>query len=252
MHQSFINVYIGVLHFSDIMKVAANLLFLILIQNSFAQVNAPIIKINHSEDFEVTGKGGNEAWEATQWVTLYASDQQEQRQTRFKMLYSGSGIYFLFQNEDKILSASKTSDFDRLWLEDVVEVFLWPDTTETLYFEYEISPLNVELPLLVPNIDNKFLGWLPWQYEGSRKVKHFTHVEGEKKPNGEIRSWTAEFFIPFTLLSPLRNVPPTRGMKWKANMYRLDYDNNEITRWHWSKTETNFHQYSKFGTVVFN
>ena len=46
------------------------------------------------------------------------------------------------------------------------EVFLWPDERDPIYFEYEISPLGRELPILVPNLDGKFLGWRPWHYEG--------------------------------------------------------------------------------------
>ena len=35
-----------------------------------------------------------------------------------------------------------------LWNEDVFEVFLWTDERYPVYFEYEISPLNHELPIL--------------------------------------------------------------------------------------------------------
>lgn len=127
-----------------------------------------------------------------------------------------------------------------------------PDTTETIYFEYEISPLNYELPLLVPNLDNKFLGWIPWQYTADRQVIHFTHVTGEEKKSGsKITAWHAEFFIPYALLAPLRNVPPTRGTIWRGNMYRLDYDETVAVRWHWKPVETNFHQFAKFGKLIF-
>jgi hypothetical protein len=152
-----------------------------------------------------------------------------------------------------LLTATKTKDFDRLWLEDVNEVFLWTDTTETTYFEYEISPLNYELAILVPNFDGKFLGWLPWEYEGQRKIKHSTFIEGgEKKSGSKIENWYAEFFIPYALLNPLRNVPAKKGMVWRANMYRIDHDGDKPSRWSWRKTETNFHQYSRFGKLIFD
>ena len=37
-----------------------------------------------------------------------------------------------------------------LWNEDVFEVFLWTDERYPVYLEYEISPLNHELPILDP------------------------------------------------------------------------------------------------------
>jgi len=83
-----------------------------------------------------------------------------------KVLYSPKGLYVLFDAGDKKLTAKIEKDFENLWEEDVFEVFLWTDEKHATYFEYEISPLNVELPILVPNFDDKFLGWLPWHYEG--------------------------------------------------------------------------------------
>ena len=210
------------------------------------------ITVKFTDDFKLSGDGKNKAWENASWIMLSASETNEPRKTRFKVLYSSSGIYFLFHNEDEFLTASKTADFERLWLEDVAEVFLWPDTTETVYFEYEISPLNYELPILIPNFEGKFLGWLPWEYEGERKTKHFTSVEGGKKETGsKITAWYAEFFIPYALMSPLKNVPPKKGSTWRANMYRVDHDNKKAVRWYWKKPETNFHQFTKFGVLVF-
>ena len=209
------------------------------------------ITVKHATDFELSGDGKNKAWDATSWVDMGPSER-DRRKTQFKTLYSNTGIYFLFRNEDALLTATKTADFEKLWLEDVVEVFLWPDTTETVYFEYEISPLDYELPLIVPNFDGKFLGWIPWQYTGDRKIKHLTHIDGgEKKSGSKMTAWYAEFFVPYTLLSPFRNVPPQKGAVWRANMYRLDYDQPTTVRWYWNRTQTNFHQYQKFGTLIF-
>ena len=58
--------------------------------------------------------------------------------------------------------------FADLWTEDVVEIFFWPDEEMPVYFEYELSPRNYELPILVPNKAGSFLGWRPWKYEGER------------------------------------------------------------------------------------
>ena len=90
-----------------------------------------------------------------------------------------------------------------------------------MYFEYELSPLNYELPILVPNFKGKFFGWRPWHYEGNRKTKHATHVI---KDRDIVTGWTAEFFIPYTLLTPMTNVPPKSGSRWRANFYRIDHD----------------------------
>ncbi len=77
------------------------------------------------------------------------------------MLYSKTGVYVLFEGADKRITATKSEDYLDLWTEDVYECFFWTDERHPIYFEYEISPLGFELPILVPNFDGKFLGWRP-------------------------------------------------------------------------------------------
>jgi Carbohydrate family 9 binding domain-like len=211
----------------------------------------PII-VKKTKDFELTGDGKDKSWEATSWVTLPQWGGTPALETKIKALYSDKGIYFLFYCQDEVLTSSNRADFDKLWEEDVVEVFLWPDTTETVYFEYELSPFNSELPILVPNLHGKFLGWRPWQYEGERKTRHLTKIEGGSRAKGsKIKGWYAEFFIPYALLEPLGNVPPRDGTEWRANMYRVDYDHPPDSEWSWKKPGDSYHNFRKFGKLVF-
>jgi hypothetical protein len=213
------------------------------------QPDTALWTIKKTKDFRITGDGSATAWNSTNWLTLpQRSNTNIQYQTQIKLLYSDSGIYCLFDCGDKKITATLKEDFLNLWTEDVVEAFFWTDETTPIYFEYELSPLNYELPILVPNFKGDFLGWLPWHYEGNRKTQHATHVN---KDDTSAASWTAEFFIPYTLLKPLQNVPPQKGTKWRANFYRLDYDNG-ATQWSWQLTRTNFHDYERFGTIVFD
>jgi hypothetical protein len=153
--------------------------------------------------------------------------------------------------KDSQLTATMTKDNLDLWNEDVFEVFLWPDESQPVYFEYEISPLGYELPILVPNF-GKQKGWLPWHYEGNRKIKKAISINGgEQKSKASIAGWTAEFFIPYELLQPLLNVPPKAGATWRANFYRMDYDDGHSTGWNWAPIGRSFHEYQKFGTLVF-
>ena len=101
--------------------------------------------------------------------------------TRFKMLYSNTGLYFLMDGTDRKLTATMNEDFMDLWNEDVFEVFLWTDERYPVYFEYEISPLNRELPILVPNFGGQFLGWRPWHYEKDRLTRKATSVTGGQR-----------------------------------------------------------------------
>jgi predicted TIM-barrel fold metal-dependent hydrolase len=210
------------------------------------------LRVRPTEDFEVTGEGKAEAWKKVDWEPLHKRTAAgHPYETRIKLLYSKKGIYVLMDATDKKITATR-KDFENLWEEDVFEVFLWPDERDSLYFEYEISPLNYELPILIPNMEGKFLGWRPWHYEGERKIRKATScVGGARKSGAAVEGWKAEVFIPYDLLTPLRNVPPKPGTRWRANFYRVDYDDGKTTSWDWARVGPSFHEYKKFGTLVF-
>jgi hypothetical protein len=156
------------------------------------------------------------------------------------------------EGTDQVLTASLEDDFEDLWNEDVFEVFLWTDERFPIYFEYEISPLDRELPILVPNFDGKFFGWRPWHYDGDRKTKKgVSIVGGPQRAGAPIRGWRAEVFFPYDLLKPLPNVPPGPGTRWRANFYRVDYDGGQSTSWDWARVGPSFHEFTKFGTLLF-
>ena len=217
------------------------------------QAERPRLTIPRTADFEVTGAGDNTAWKIVDWTTLRRRQADgHPYETRFKMLYSDTGLYFLMDGTDRKLTATMTDDFMDLWHEDVYEVFLWTDERYPVYFEYEISPLNKELAILVPNFGGEFLGWRPWHYEKDRVIRKATTVTGgPKQSNADIQGWRAEFFIPYALLKPLQNVPPKPGTRWRANFYRMDHDSGTRTQWEWAPVGNTFHEYQKFGELIF-
>ena len=154
-------------------------------------VGRPTYRVARTTDFEVTGEGQAPAWDKAKWLTLVSRNNEgDAPESRVKALYSDRGLYVLFDGADQKLSAKLGEDFQNLWTEDVFEFFVWPDQQDPVYFEYEISPLGFELPILVPNVQGKFLGWRPWHYDGERRIAKGTSVRGGKKESGsEISGW---------------------------------------------------------------
>jgi hypothetical protein len=128
-------------------------------------------------------------------------------------------------------------------------MFLWPDESFPIYLEYELSPLNYELAILVPNLNGHASGWTPWNYKGAKKTRKATKIYYDN--NQVPREWIGEFFIPYALMRPLQNVPPAKGTTWRANVYRIDYDESESSYWSWQPVNNNFHEFQKYGTFVF-
>jgi predicted TIM-barrel fold metal-dependent hydrolase len=225
----------------------------------FGRVDAPqkpadkVLRIQQTEDFAVNGAGDAPAWKKAAWepLNLRRSDGH-QYQTRVKMLYSPTGLYVLMEAEDTTITAAMKENFLNLWEEDVFEFFLWPDERYPVYFEYEISPLGFELPIIIPNFGGEFLGWRPWKYSGQRKTQKATTVIGGPKQSGaKVTGWKAEVFVPYDLLKPLQNIPPQPGTLWRANFYRVDYDEGKTTSWDWARVGSSFHEFEKYGTLIF-
>jgi hypothetical protein len=223
------------------------------ISYSYAQQNdSTSYLIKRTDDFQVNGAGDHANWTKTAWVPITVQETANRPlTTKTKVLYSGTGLYFLFQCDDEKLTATILEDFGTLFKEDVVEVFLWPDPSVPIYFEYEVSPLNYELPIMIPNIKGRSAALKPWHYQGANKTQHATSVQGgERASNATVKGWTAEFFIPYRLLNPLVASVPASGTKWRGNLYRIDYDKGYQT-WSWKKTSGSFHEYERYGTLVF-
>ncbi|MGO9111051.1 MAG: amidohydrolase family protein [Thermoguttaceae bacterium] len=224
--------------------------------NTPAGASAPgakILKVPRTDDFEITGDGSSAAWRKTSWEPLNKRPGAgPAHRSQFKVLHSPTGLYVLFNGADRKLTATIADDFADLWNEDVFEFFLWPDERQTVYFEYEISPLNRELAILVPDFYGRQFGWRPWHYEGPRKTRKATSVSGGvAKPGADISGWTAEVFIPYALLEPLGNVAPRANTRWRANFYRVDHDDGRVTAWDWSRVGPSFHEFDRFGVLEF-
>lgn len=204
------------------------------------------------EDFELLGTSSGRTWESVPWHPLTRVTGGSTYQSRFKLAWSTAGIYGLADFEDETLTCQHRQDFDDIFHDDVVEAFFWPAESRPLYLEYELSPLGRELPILVPNDGGSFMGWRPWHYEGDRKTRTATHVcGGPAEPGATVTGWSAEFFIPFTLFRGIAR-PASVGDCWRANIYRIDYDQTPSTQWAWCPdTGGNFHWYERFGTIEF-
>ena len=206
------------------------------------------LPVQPTADFKIAGDGSASFWNYAEWIPLSPREgPRSYYQTKVKLLYSPKGIYCLFFCQDSKITATLKEDFTNLYNEDVVEIFFWPDESVPVYFEYELSPYNYELPIMVPNLKGKFFGWRPWHYEGDRVTRRGARIAKDEKG---VTSWTAEFFIPFLLLTPLVTTPPQKASRWRANMYRIDYDEG-ISEWSWQLTRKNFHDYENFGTIEF-
>ncbi|RPJ56270.1 MAG: hypothetical protein EHM24_30595, partial [Acidobacteria bacterium] len=88
-------------------------------------VERPRLAVGPADDFDVTGSGEHAAWRQAEWTRMARREPDNHPyETRFKMLYSATGLYVLMEGSDRLLTATMSEDFADLWNEDVFEVFL--------------------------------------------------------------------------------------------------------------------------------
>ena len=212
--------------------------------------------VKKCNDFNVTGKGTDPEWSKTEWHPLTKLDEGgKPNASKFKILYSATGIYVLFQGDDEKITTKAYKDFESIFNGDVFEVFFHTDPAGVVYFEYEVNHLGKELILTISNINNKFLGWIPRHNEGVHRTgiqKQVEVVGGNKEINSSISSWSAEIFFPYSGLGLLPRVPPASGTFWNANFCRLDYDTGSMIKWSWTPSiKKSFHELDKFRSIKF-
>ncbi len=207
-------------------------------------------------DFDISGKGNHEEWTKAGWNTLTKLDAGgKDFESKFKILYSSTGIYILFSGQDDQITTKAYEDQGNLFFDDVFEVFLHPDPAVPVYFEYEINAMNKQLALMISNVSGQRKSWGPWHHEGKDEsgIRRKVNAEGGlQKINGKIESWSAEIFFPYAALGILPKTPPRRGDVWNANFCRLDYDTGNSIKWSWTPSiKTSFHELEKFRSIIF-
>lgn len=212
--------------------------------------SSPLI-VHKCDDFAINGKGDQSAWAGTDWVALTKLDSSDLRYpTRFKIIYSSTGIYVLFTGTDKKITTKDFKDFESIFNGDVFEVFFHPDPTVPVYYEYEVNAMGRELILAISNLTGQnFQSWIPKR----SSVKKMVDIKGGPQAiNADIESWSAEIYFPFGALGILPHVPPSKGNEWHANFCRLDYDSGKMVKWSFSPNiKTSFHELEAFYTIKF-
>ena len=139
--------------------------------------------------------------------------------TRFRGLWTDTAMFVRFDAADDEPWHTMTNRDDHIWEEEVVEIFLDPESKGIDYAELEISPANVVCDLIVRR---------PWPNLRSDPAWHIRDLETRVVPWRDRESgpsgWTALAKIPWSGLLPIASdvaVPPRAGSVWAFNVYRI-------------------------------
>lgn len=167
--------------------------------------------------------------------------------TSCRAWYDAKALHVSFAALDDHRVATYRNHDDPLWEEDVVEVFLAPESL-THYFELEVNPAGATFDASVDSPDGIRATMTvdrSWDCAGLRVFQE------DVRDASEVYEWRTLLVIPFASLG---RATPAPGERWRANFYRIDRHarGDEFSAWQPTlKAPPDFHVPGAFGTIVF-
>ncbi len=159
--------------------------------------------------------GGDAAWADAERVS-WGPDAIA---TSFRALWMQSGLVVRYDVTDPSPWHTLTKRDERLWNEEVVELFLDVGATGRSYAEVEWNPVNTVVDLWVDRAENRFDK--DWDWAGLE-----SRVLPRKDAAGRTTGWTAVSFLPWAALAPKAPagtaLPPRPGDRWRFNVFRIE------------------------------
>ena len=167
--------------------------------------------------------------------------------TQAKLLYDEAFLYFSFRCQDENIWATLKQRDEHLWEEEVIEIFLQPDSSQPDYIELEVNALGGMLDAYLRDV-RKPLHFESWN---SEKLKWAVQVIGTVDGKSGDQEWTCEIALPMEDIATAPRLPPRPGDRWRLNLYRVERF-PQPAELAWSPTRTrDFHVPSMFGEIVF-
>lgn len=215
------------------------------------QPQPPVYVVRRAVDaIRVDGRLDEASWARAPSIRDFRHIYDPSRTSRFPtqaaLVWDDANLYVAFDSTDPDPWGTMTQRDDRLWEEEVVEVFLDPDGDGLNYAELEVSPNNVVVDLLIPRPRADVNESLRWDIDGLRTA--VAHRPG---------AWTVEIAIPWAGLGATGLAgPPREGDEWRAGLYRIkrprgETGADEFLAWSVTHGERGFHDPERFGYLRF-
>lgn len=191
------------------------------------------------------------AWAAAEEVAWGPADAA----TSFRALWSAAGLSVRFDVTDASPWHKLTAFDERLWTEEVVELFLDVGATGRSYAEFEWNPAGAVVDLWCDRRGSPCdRGW------NAAGLK--SRVELRRDALGRTTGWTAAAFLPWDSLRekapPGTALPPRPGDRWRFNVFRIERPHGpsqpekDALKLAWSPTgEPTFHVPAAFREIEF-
>lgn len=179
-----------------------------------------------NEKILIDGELNEKSWDNAPAINSFINTKnlnKAQQQTEAKIIWNKSYLFFSAKMWDDDIYALLKHD-DQIYLDDVIELFIQPNSDREDFLEFEINAIGEVLDLHWPKqIKNGAAG----SYKRFSKYESF--LKTKVKIQGSINDWKSkdkfwivEAAIPWNAFKELAP-KPNRGDQWKFNFSRINY-----------------------------
>ena len=191
-----------------------------LVSLALAQDAIPVYRAARTVDpITIDGRLSEFTWPVLPRVGRFKEIRNPERTgtvpTEAAIAWDDTNLYIAFACYDREPWSTMRERDDRLWEQEVVEVFLDPDADGKNYPELEVSPNNVVVDLLIPGVPGP---------RTDASVAAAWDIKGLKTAVGKpANGWTVEIAIPWASLEGSgTNRAPKIGERWRVGLYRIE------------------------------
>ncbi len=197
-------------------------------------------------NLEIDGNLNKPEWDNAVEVRLKhnTTGKNNNRDTFARLLWNEKFLYAGFLCKYESINAVLTEFNDRLYNEDVVEIFIDDNRDKKTYIEVEVNPLNAVLHY---GIHNDLLGKTAAFARLEQVIQSAVVIDAARK------TFSVELAIPFSEFITAENIPPNPYDTWLFNLYRIDRETDGSIEYSaLSPTgKDNFHIPSAFAELEF-
>ncbi len=208
-----------------------------------------------SGEIELDGRLSDKAWAEAPAIESFAPHWDRRKSgshTTARLLWDAHNLYFAAEMTDTDLYADIREPDGMTWYNDVFELFFKPAVDRPAYYEFQVTPANTQMDMLLPSRGAG--GYLRFAREGEFDWETGVSLSGTLNhwQDGDT-SWEVEGRIPWSDFR-LTGGSPAAGERWKFNLCRYDYS-VEFERAELSccsgLTVGDFHRYEDFAWLRF-
>ncbi|MBB6462833.1 carbohydrate-binding family 9-like protein [Flammeovirga kamogawensis] len=215
------------------MRLLSTLFILTFLSPSFGQeypTPESYLCYKSTKPINVDGIIDEKDWEKAEWTDLFVDIEGDKKplpkyNTRAKMLWDDEYLYISAELHEPNLWSTITERDAVIYHDNDFEVFINPNPSSQMYYEFEMNLLNTVWDLIMTK---------PYRDGGS--YMNSWHIDGLKsavkmygtlnEPSDVDEKWTLEIAFPWKVIGQEKPtlIYPKEGRRWRINFSRVNWD----------------------------